>query len=442
MHDGRVADRDYRHNFLVLTADGLLFFLGMAFISFEAVLPVFLVRLGAPALAIAVLPVVQAIGVHLPSILVSARIERSPRKLPILLRYSIWQRLPWALVAVLIPLLAVGRPGAMIAVTLAAAAVTTFAAGLVLPAFFGIIASTIPADRRGGLFALRSVVSYLFGIGAGVLVRVILERTVFPANYTLLFAIATGTLFAGWYVFSRVREPSPAAADGAATAAAEPAPAGPVRGPTPMRTLRRSVAIARDVLASSAGFMAYNAMRVVLMLSFAATAFFPVYIVDRLGLGDGAAGVFSILTAATFVVVNPAFGFVGDRIGYKPLFVVSFVALIACSAIGLFATSAFWLYSLIVLSAISRSVNLFAWNMTIEYAPPGRTPSFIGASGLVIGLVAPLAIATGWIVDAFGYGALFAFTGATAIAGATILLLRVREPRLAHREINRPDAPA
>lgn len=415
---------DYRHNFWILTADGLLFFLGMIFISFESVLPVFLARLGAPRVAIAVVPVAIALGVNLPSLFAAPRIERLERKLPFLLRRAVWQRVPWAIVAVATPLLAQSHAGWLVVVVLLATVAATVAGGLVIPAFFDIVAATVPEERRGTLFALRSVLSYLFGIGGGFLVRLVLARVAFPANYSVLYGIATGVLMVGLLVMSFVREPRrrtppPAVSTGA----------------------RASLDRIRRVLGGNRNFRVYIVARGLLVLAFATTSFFPVYLVEEFGLPDSVSGVFAVITAATFVVVNPVFGRLGNRVGYKPVFLVSYVSLGLASAVGLAGVPAPAAYVLIALTATSQSVNLLAWNMTVEFAPEGQVPSYIGVSGFFIGLVAPLGIVTGVIVDVFGFGGLFAMTAATAACGLLVMLVGVEEPRVARRRVNQPDVP-
>ncbi len=415
---------DYRHNFWILTTDGLLFFLGMIFISFESVLPVFLARLGAPRVAIAVVPVAIALGINLPSLFAAPRVERLDRKLPFILRTAVWQRVPWAIVALATPLLATSHAGWLVTVVLLATIVATIAGGLVIPAFFDIVAATVPVERRGTLFALRSVLSYLFGIGGGLVVRLILERVAFPANYSLLYGIATGVLMLGLLVMSFVREPRR-------------------RHPVPQIATgaRASVERIRRVLGGNRNFRVYIVARGLLVLAFATTSFFPVYLVEEFGLPDSVSGLFAVITAATFVVVNPIFGRLGNRVGYKPVFVVSYVSLGLAAAVGLFAVTAPWAYVLIAFTATSQSVNLLAWNMTVEFAPEGQVPSYIGVSGFFIGLVAPLGILTGVIVDVFGFAGLFVMTAITAACGLLVMLLGVEEPRVARRRVNQPDVP-
>jgi MFS family permease len=411
-----------RHNFLVLTLDGLFFFLGMTFISFETVLPIFLARLGAPRLAIAVIPVATAIGVNLPSILAARMVERAPRKARIAIRYGIVQRLPWAFVALAIPIMAISRSGWLIAVVLLGVLVSTAAAGVSIPAFFNIVTATVPVNRRGRLFAWRSVLSYLFGMGAGVIVRLLLHRVAYPVNYAILFAIATAILFAGLLVLTRIREPI--------TTEKQPAERRP--------PIRHEIA---GILRSNRNFRFYIVSRALLVIAFATTSFFPIYLVERFSLPDSVSGLFALLTAATFVVVNPILGLMADRVGYKSVFLVSFGSLICASVLGLLGVSAPFIYALVALVAVSQSVNLFAWNMTVEFAPEGQVPTYIGVSGLFMGLIAPLALFTGVIVEKYGFNGLFILTSVAATLGLLVMWLAVEEPRVARRRLNQPDVP-
>ncbi|HKJ86024.1 MAG TPA: MFS transporter, partial [Spirochaetia bacterium] len=261
---------DYRRNFWVLTADGMFFFLGMIFISFESVLPVFLARLGAPRVAIALVPVAVALGVNMPSIFAVSRIEAARSKRSYVLRNAVWQRIPWGVVALATPLLALGNSGWLVAIILTATLVATVAGGFVIPAFFDIVASTVPVEKRGTLFAMRSVLSYLFGIGGGIVVRVVLDRLAFPGNFALLYAIATLVLFAGMLAFSFIRVPE--------KAAEEPAVQRAKSMPIGQRI--------RNVLGGNPNFRWYIAARGLLILAFATTSFFPVYLVEEFGLPD------------------------------------------------------------------------------------------------------------------------------------------------------------
>ncbi len=321
--------------------------------------------------------------------------------------------------AIAIPFLAPTRPELLIVVILLAVLVATAAGGFVIPAFFHIVSVTVPVERRGTLFALRSVMSYLFGIGGGVLVQLILSRVGFPGNYSLLYGIATAILFVGLLVFSTIREPAGKAVERSLS-------------------LRSRV---RRVIASSRSYRAYLVARGFLVLAFATTSFFPIYVVERFGLPDSISGVFAIITAATFILVNPVFGRLGNRVGYRPVFLIAFVALAAAGVVGLLGPGRYLAYSLIAFTAVGQSVNLLAWNMTVEFAPEGEVPSYVGVTGLFVGIVGPLSVVTGLIVDWVGFGGIFVMAIVCGICGFLVMMLGVVEPRVMQRRLNQPDMP-
>ncbi len=418
MTQGRMRD-DSQHNFWILTADGMLFFFGMIFISFESVLPVFLVRLGAPRIVISLIPVAIVLGVNLPSIVAAGLVERRREKRRYILGVAAWQRIPWVMVALLIPLLAPTRPGWLIAAVLLAVLAATAAGGFVIPAFFHLVSATIPVERRGSLFALRSIFSYLFGVGGGLLVRLILGNVSFPSNYMLLYLIASAILFMGLVVFSFIREPPGEAIE------------------RPLRPAERI----KKVSASSGSYRAYLAARACLIIAFATTSFFPVYLVERFSLPDSVSGTFAIITAATFILINPIFGRLGNRVGYKPVFVVAFAALVAAGVIGLAEAPQFLAYGLIAMTAIAQSVNLLAWNMTMEFAPQGEVASYVGVTGFYVGLIGPVSIVSGLVVQWLGFNGLFALSALSGAAGLLIMVIGVEEPRVMQRRLNQPDIP-
>ncbi|MFW5685695.1 MAG: MFS transporter, partial [Spirochaetota bacterium] len=274
------------------------------------------------------------------------------------------------------------------------------------------------------LFALRSVLSYLFGIGGGIVVRIVLDRVAFPVNYAILYGIGAVVLFLSLLAFSFIREPAPPP---------EREIPAPTRGWMRERIVR--------VVGKNRNFRNYIVARAILIISFGTTSFFPVYLVEEFGLPDSVSGVFAIITAATFVLVNPVFGALGNRSGYKVAFLASFVSLAIASVVGLSGVGVPVAHVLIACTAISQSVNFLAYNMTIEFAGETEIPTYIGVCGFFIGLVAPLAIFTGVIVNAFGFDGLFVLTAATAVAGLLVMAFGVEEPRAALRRLNQPDLP-
>jgi predicted MFS family arabinose efflux permease len=250
----------------------------------------------------------------------------------------------------------------------------------------------------------------------------VLGRVAYPGSYAILYGMATLSLFMGWVSFLFIKEPR-------------------LDLPPVAKTRPPLFAEAWSLVKSDRSFMLYIVSRALLTLSFAGTSFFPVFLVEAHNLPVSVSGTFALITAATFVVVNPLLGAVADRVGYKPVFVVSFASLVTGAILGLLGVPRPISFGLIALAAISQSVNLFAFNMTLEFAPKGQIPTYIGVSGLFVGIAAPLAVVIGYLVDRLGYDVMFWITGVTAGLGMLVMLFGVEEPRVARRRLNQPDTP-
>src|SRR5438876_175951 len=93
------VSRDLRHNMAALGADYALFGVGLSLASQSTILPAFAASLGAPNVVIGAIPAVMTLGWFLPSLFAAGHTETLARKLPFVLRYSVWERVPFAVLA-------------------------------------------------------------------------------------------------------------------------------------------------------------------------------------------------------------------------------------------------------------------------------------------------------------------------------------------------------
>ena len=94
-----LARRDVRHNAVALGADFALFLVGLSFASQSTILPAFAAHLGAPNVVIGAIPAVMTLGWVLPSLFAAGHTESLARKLPFVMRYTLWERVPFLVLA-------------------------------------------------------------------------------------------------------------------------------------------------------------------------------------------------------------------------------------------------------------------------------------------------------------------------------------------------------
>ena len=88
-----------RHNVAALGADYALFVVGLAFASQSTILPAFAAYLGAPNVIIGAIPAVMTLGWFMPSLFAAGHTETLERKLPFVLRHTVWERVPFVVLA-------------------------------------------------------------------------------------------------------------------------------------------------------------------------------------------------------------------------------------------------------------------------------------------------------------------------------------------------------
>ncbi|HPR88870.1 MAG TPA: hypothetical protein PL181_12685, partial [bacterium] len=98
--DAAVRQRQTRiqnRNFIVNVMDGAFYSFGLAFITQQTLLPVFVKKIGGGNIAIGLIPVLWMLGFNLPQILIASQVQGLRLKKRFFLKTSLFQRLPWLL---------------------------------------------------------------------------------------------------------------------------------------------------------------------------------------------------------------------------------------------------------------------------------------------------------------------------------------------------------
>lgn len=414
--------RVYRWNYTVMGLDISLFSFALSFASWYGVLPLFVANLTPSPFALGALPALRAVAL-LPPLFVAGLTERLPRKKPFVLLVTVFERLPYLVLAVATPFLATTNPTALLILTFAMLAVVMLAAGVANPAWLDLIARMLPDDWRGRFFGYSFALGGLLGVAGGAGAAWLLRQYDWVIGTALCFACAFVALIASFLFLVVGREPPPAPAE------VEPPAAAAV---IPPRLRERVPALLRG----DRNLRWYLIAVVLITGAGAATAFFTVDAKRTLGLTDGEAGAYATLILLASTVGNVLWGYAGDRYGHKRVLEMGACATGCASALALFARDAEWgragygaVFLLVGLG--SSAVQITALTFIVDFAPPGQRPTYIGLATLVqlpFAVGAPLLAA--WLADWQGYAAVFAVTTLLAGAGAAITFARVRDPRV------------
>lgn len=407
------ARRHVRHNVVALGIDLGLFLVGLSFASQSTILPAFAAHLGASNLVIGAIPALMTLGWNLPSLFAAGYTESLVRKLPFVLRYTIWERLPFLGLAAVAFFLARPAPALSLALMLGMLLLLTGVGGVLMPAWMDIVARAVPVGLRGRFFAVSSLLGGVGGLLGGVFITWVLARMPAPDGYAVCFLMAALCMGLSYVALARVREPWAAAVEAAPPLGAYLRRAG--------RLLREDRNLSWFLLA-----------RALIILGMMASGFYTVYALRHYAAPDWAVGVFTTALLAGQMTGNAALGALADRAGHLAPLGIGAGALLLANLGALLVPSLELFVVVFALQGVHlAAVNVSGLSVLLEFAPsPAARPTYVG---LGTTLLTPVAfggpLIAGVMADALGFPAVFVMAALGSLAGLALLLGRVREPR-------------
>jgi MFS family permease len=414
-----VARDDVRHNALALGLDFSLFMVGLSFASQSTILPAFADHLGAPNVVIGAIPAVMTAGWFVPSLFAAGHTESLPRRLPFVLRYTLWERLPFLVLALVAFSLARPAPRLTLGILLAVLIVVTGTGGVLMPAWMDIVGRAIPTTLRGRFFALSNAVGSAGGLAGSLGTAYFLSAVPAPASYGVCFLFTALFMGLSYVALALVREPL----------AVVTAPRRPIGD-----YLRRiPPLLARD--RNLSWFLAARALWSVGMMS---GAFYTVYALRAWHAPEWWVGTFTAVLLAGQTTGNLILGGVADRAGHRVVIIAGVVAGIAANLLALLAPSLPAFAAAFALQGLQlAATNVSALNVLLEFAPGvDERPTYIGLGTTLLAPVAFTApLLAGLAADGLGFPALFAAAAAAGAICLGLLITRVQDPRHVRRGV-------
>jgi len=406
--------RHLHRNVATLGADYVLYVIGLAFVSQSTILPAFAEHLGAPNVVIGAIPAVATLGWLLPPLFAAGHTESLARKLPFVLRYTVWERAPYlalAAVACAAPHLPAALP---VPLLLLALFVATAAGGALLPAWMDVVAQTIPVTLRGRFTAGSNTVGSLGRLVASFGAAAILGAVAAPRGYALCFVAGGLCMVLSWTALAFTVEPPPAAP------------------PPPAVALWTYLRRIPGLLRRNRNMSWYLGARACAIVGAMAGAFYTVHALRDLGAPPSQVGVYTAMLFLGELAGGLALGWLADRVGHRLSLAAGTACMATANAIALAAPSLDVLAVAFLLAGVSdATAQVSGLNFLLEMAPTAEErPTYIGLGRTA---VAPVAFAIpllfGGLADVAGYAAVFGI--ACGGSGVALLLLtaRVRDPR-------------
>jgi MFS family permease len=387
--------------------------IGLAFIQTATVLPAFAASLGASTLLIGAIPAVMTVGWFLPPLFAAAHTERLPQKLPYVLKWTGWERVPFLVLAVLAFFVADRAPELTVWLLLLMLLLMTAVGGMLMPAWSDLVARVLPTRLRGRFFGLASLAGTIGGLAGGVTTSWALTNLPSSTAYGVCFLAATVFVGISWIALAVVREPP-----------AEVAP--------PAVDFWTHLNGVPALLRQDWNFSWYLVARVLTFASVVGSGFFTVYALRVLNAPAADVGIFTSLLLGGQMAGQILLGWTADRFGHRVVILTGALTVLTMNVVALTAGG---LGVFVVVFALNgffnAAIQVSAMNVLFEFSPsPAQNPTYVGIERTFL---APfgfgLPLIGGWLIGAAGYGVVFALSAAGALASALVMLLLVHDPR-------------
>lgn len=418
-----LGQRKVRRSFALGVLNGALFQFSRALVDPALVLTWFVSELTQSSFLIGLVVPLTKGGWFLPQMFVSGYLQRRPRKLPFYVATGAVRLACWAMLAGLTWL--VSDRDTLLVAFFVLYSLVQVTAGLAGIPFFDVVAKTIPATRRGSLFAWRQLLGGLLSIAAGWIVKQALNGGLglpFPRGYAFLLTVSTGVIALALISFALIPEPKGAVVE-------ERVRLG--------RQIRRAWSLANHDIS----FRLYLAARVALLFGGIAVPFYTVLAKEVLGAGVEMVGVYLIATQTAALATNLLWGRLSDRHGNRLVLRLTTAGKIVTTALALGLSvlvrsaglGGWWLPYLMVpvfaLEGALRPAGIIGGsNLLLEIAPPVERPVYLGFANTVLGLTLLATSTGGLIVGHLGFEGLFALA-LVCHSLAFVFSTRLREPR-------------
>lgn len=416
------ADPEARRSFGLNVFNGVAFEFAERLIDPPLVLTWFVSQLTSSNLLVGLVAPLGDSGWFLPQILVSTQVQRLERKMRAYTMAAVVRTIAWVLLTVAVWLVA--DPLLLLVSFFILYTIARTSAGLAGLSFFDVTAKTVPAHRRGRLFAWRQFLGGIVGLGAGVIVNLVLGAPAlpFPRGHAFLFGLYCAVMVPALGAFIAIREP-------------------PGTAVNETMTLRRQFRRARALLHQDGVYRRFMATRLILGLATVALPFYGIYARNVLGAPAGMVGLYVAVRVAAQLLFNLPWGWLSDRRGNRLVMrfqclgngLTVLLALVLVAVIGWLRPQGTWLPYLVLplffLDGAMRPVAVLTGsNFLLEIVPESERPLYLGFSNTLMGITVLLSGFGGLVVDLLGFGGLFA-VAVGLYAAAYALATGLPEPR-------------
>jgi len=401
----------FKRNFFANLMDAGFWFLGDSFVAAYTILPVFISTLTDSPILIGLIPALEGAGWFLPQLFLARHLEGKDRRLPVVLKLGIFDRLPYLFLAFGTFFILRFDPKVAVVIFLFFYAIKVFSSGLVALPWQELIATVIPVSHRGRYWGSALIFGKLLGMFGALAAGLMLAKIEYPHNYAYMFSIGFVCTAVSYFFLSLNVEPQ-------------------IKREPPLDDNNLWMRI-RVILRSDRNFSSFLINRGFVFLSFMGLGFITVYGIQKFNLPISYSAIFTAVMLISEILGYAVWGTIGDKNGYKGVIEFCNIFLIVGLFALLFVNSVWGLLIVFAIISFAHSGEFIAdQNIAMEFGKESERPTYIGMSKTLTGpflLMAP--IIGGGIVKLWGYQSMFFTAMVFSLIAFVIIKFFVDEPR-------------
>ncbi len=382
-------ERFYWWNFIALVLDSAIYSFSVAALSQDTIIPYFVNQLTDRPIVIGLVPAIYYFGYYLPQLIGAFLVQGKPTRRKFILTISIAERVGIFLIALIAQSYGLLGKTTTLVLFMMAYMVFSVTNGMISPGYSDFISKSI-LRNRGIFFGVMNGLGGLIGFGASLLSQHLLNSLAFPVNVRTLFWIALGTSAISPFIISTFKE----------------VPYPETKEPEPLIDFLKAIP---GFIKGQPEFTNFMISRAVLGIGVLGNAFFALYGQQKFDLPAGSVAVFTMIILFTQSMIGFLWGWLGDRFGYKKIYVIVSVMVTLQGVFAIWAAAP-WMYYLIAfcIGAVYAAFRICDSNMIFEIAPSAETSRFVGMTNTFVAPVMTLApLLGGALVDIFSYEFMF-----------------------------------
>lgn len=189
-----------------------------------------------------------------------------------------------------------------------------------------------------------------------------------------------------------------------------------------------------DIVKSDANYRKFLTARLLMAVGTLGSGFITVSAVRRFDVADATVGLFTVALLVGQTCGNITAGWLADRFGHKlSLELSAGAAFLAFVTVWLAPAPGLYFLAFVFWGFANGATIVSGVLMTLEFAPRGRRPTYVGITNTSLGVAYVLGPLLGGAVAGIAYSWVFLLSAVVSLAALVLLHWTVRDPRWIER---------